>query len=669
MKRIITLSFLLFSFVSASAQDLQSAIATRLFHFENNELADSSAEQLTPLNYGSVGVYTGSMKYTMAFEGVYYQAFYGYDKIFFRKSLDGNVWSEAVTVTDTTVTGYTEFHPNISVWRNGDDIHVGISYIDSSQPLEQLRFVKSTDGGQTFQSSVALSNHSDSNSIMNCGFSAKGDTLLATWTRYDGWGWLYLWESHSFDGGLSWSAQQTVYTGWQYTFVGDSDIDDNGDFYAVICADLGWRVELVMVKSTDFGQTWTQTTPATDLGSPNTSTNAQLLVENGIIYISATHSYSYLDNINLHRSEDAGQTWSTIPVSDSDSLHVSNIGNGTIHYCHTAVAKGGGNRLYMVWADSRDNNVVDWTQCNYYVYLSWSDDNGLTWSPNYRVSSASNTIITTNVYCNISVVPGETGDDVLVSWSKNRDVSLLQVPGCTAIEACNFNPEATIEDGSCELPGSPCDDGNETTLFDVLNADCLCAGELTGCADLNACNFTIGATIDDGSCNFPGDVCDDGDANTVNDQIQADCSCAGEIPQIVGCTDDTACNYDSDANTDDGSCLHVGDICDDGIASTVNDVISEACECVGTVVGVEEWKQSFTYFPNPATDVISVVSQNGENIEQMEIRDLQGRILMSVNVAASPAVIDISALSAARYMLLVKTVSGTHVMPLVIARN
>jgi hypothetical protein len=567
------------------------------------------------------------------------------------------------------LTGYTEYHPNIAVWRSGDEIHVGISYIDSSQPLEQLRFVKSTDGGLSFGSPIYLSSHTDSNSIMNCGFSSKGDTLLATWTRYDGWGWLYLWESHSLDGGNSWSAQQTVYTGWQYTFVGDSDIDDVGNFYAVICADLGWRVELVMVQSNDFGQTWVQTTQPTDLGSPNTSTNAQLLVENGIIYISATHSYSYLDNVNLHRSEDSGQSWTTIPVADSDSLHVSNIGNGTIHYCHTAIAKGGGNRLYMVWADSRDNNVYDWTQCNYYVYLSWSDDNGLSWSPNYRVSSASNTTITTNVYCNITVVPGEAGDSVLVSWSKNRDVSLLQVPGCTAIEACNFNPEATIEDGSCELPGSPCDDGNEATLFDVLMADCQCAGELTGCADFNACNYTSGATIDDGSCQFPGDTCDDGDANTVNDQLQADCSCAGEIPQVFGCTDNTACNYDMEANSDDGSCLHVGDLCDDGNAGTENDVITSACECVGTAVGVQEWQQYFTYYPNPANDYVNISCLDQNVIERIEIRDMQGRVVLSPTNWAQPAIVDLSILSSGRYTLVVETSRGIYMLPLAVVRN
>jgi hypothetical protein len=669
MIRIVSIFLGVLCCATAFAQDIQSAVATRMLYFDNNALVDTSAEQLTPLSYGGVGVFSGSMKYTAQYDGTFYQTFYGNNRIFFRKSSDGINWSNALTVTDTSVVGFVNYHPNIAVWSSAGDVQVAMTYIDQTTTPVQLAFVKSSDGGDTFGTPVHVSNHTDSDGIMNCGFSCKGDTLLATWTRRSGDYWERNWESHSVDGGLTWSPQQQVSSGWQYSFIGDSDIDADGNFYSVLCADLGWRVELVTAKSTDLGQTWQQTTQPTNLGSPNTTTNAQIMVEDSIVFISATHSLNYLDYANVHRSEDFGQTWATVPVSDSDSLQVSNIGGGTNLFCHTSIAKGGGQRLYMAWSDSRGYNQYDYTLCDYYVYISWSDDNGLTWSPNYRVSTPSNYATTTNVYCSLSVIPGITGDEVLVSWTKNRDVSLLQVPGCTASEACNYNPEATIEDGSCELPGSPCDDGNEATMFDMLTADCQCAGELMGCSDLNACNYTNGATIDDGSCIFPGDVCDDGDSNTLNDQIQPDCSCAGEIPEVLGCTDNTACNYNVEANSDDGSCLHVGDTCDDGNASTENDVITAACECVGTAVNVEEWQQHFSYFPNPATDFVRVLSHTAQNIEEIEIRDLQGRILMNVNMYAQPAVINVSSLATARYILMIKTANSVHAVPLAIVHN
>ncbi|MEO7080023.1 MAG: hypothetical protein ABIY71_00805, partial [Flavobacteriales bacterium] len=64
-----------------------------------------------------------------------------------------------------------------------------------------------------------------------------------------------------------------------------------------------------------------------------------------------------------------------------------------------------------------------------------------------------------------------------------------------------------------------------------------------------------------------GDACDDGDASTTNDVITANCECAGTV--VYDCPVLQA---------------NIGDVCDDGDASTTNDVITANCECVGTVV-------------------------------------------------------------------------------------
>lgn len=54
-----------------------------------------------------------------------------------------------------------------------------------------------------------------------------------------------------------------------------------------------------------------------------------------------------------------------------------------------------------------------------------------------------------------------------------------------------------------------------------------------GCTDNTACNYDAAAGVDDGSCFYPGDSCDDADATTVNDVVQGDCSCAGIVPNLV----------------------------------------------------------------------------------------------------------------------------------------
>ncbi|MDG2245243.1 MAG: hypothetical protein P8L71_02700 [Flavobacteriales bacterium] len=100
------------------------------------------------------------------------------------------------------------------------------------------------------------------------------------------------------------------------------------------------------------------------------------------------------------------------------------------------------------------------------------------------------------------------------------------VNGCTDATACNYDPAATVDDGSCDLPdgctdnaacnydaSASCDDGSCEFLS--------CAG----CTNATACNYDASATIDDGSCDLPD-----------------------------GCTDNTACNFDASASCDDGSC-------------------------------------------------------------------------------------------------------------------
>ena len=48
--------------------------------------------------------------------------------------------------------------------------------------------------------------------------------------------------------------------------------------------------------------------------------------------------------------------------------------------------------------------------------------------------------------------------------------------GCTNTSACNFNPAATNDDGSCHITGQVCDDGNSATSNDQYTAQCVCAG-------------------------------------------------------------------------------------------------------------------------------------------------------------------------------------------------
>ena len=109
------------------------------------------------------------------------------------------------------------------------------------------------------------------------------------------------------------------------------------------------------------------------------------------------------------------------------------------------------------------------------------------------------------------------------------------------------------------LSHSPCDDGDVMTENDVLGDDCSCMGtliELLGCTDAAACNYDKDANTDDGSCLLVGDACDDSNEWTSDDSINDFCECIGEAI-YEGCTDIYACNWASEASVDDGSCLYL----------------------------------------------------------------------------------------------------------------
>ena len=148
------------------------------------------------------------------------------------------------------------------------------------------------------------------------------------------------------------------------------------------------------------------------------------------------------------------------------------------------------------------------------------------------------------VYCQVFI----NGDGM----NEFRDTFFFganDVDGCTDITACNFNAEATNDDGSCTYAedGYDCD-GN--CLADA-DGDGVCDEfEVAGCTDITACNYSADSTDDDGSCTFAeaGFDCDD---NCLND---ADGDGVCDEFEIAGCTDITACNYSGDATDNDGSC-------------------------------------------------------------------------------------------------------------------
>ena len=102
--------------------------------------------------------------------------------------------------------------------------------------------------------------------------------------------------------------------------------------------------------------------------------------------------------------------------------------------------------------------------------------------------------------------------------------------GCTDSNYLEYDPSVNLDDGSC------------ATIL------------IFGCIDDHACNFNFAANTDDGSCIIASgcETCNDQGGVDANDE-DGDGIC--DADEILGCTNEDACNFNQEATSDDGSCF------------------------------------------------------------------------------------------------------------------
>ncbi len=159
---------------------------------------------------------------------------------------------------------------------------------------------------------------------------------------------------------------------------------------------------------------------------------------------------------------------------------------------------------------------------------------------------------------------GDGDLDVIGGISESLELSIYQnIPNeslCSDPFACNFNSSLNCGQENCIYPNSECEtcsgetDGSGTVVLADSDGDGVCdSEEVFGCTDESACNYESLATEDDGSC------------------------------ELAGCTDNTSPNYNPLAACDDGSCTcHIGNFC---YVDSIEDsdhwgTLDENCNCI-----------------------------------------------------------------------------------------
>jgi len=258
---------------------------------------------------------------------------------------------------------------------------------------------------------------------------------------------------------------------------------------------------------------------ATQLTSLDLSNNIALT------YLGATNcnltSLNISNNINLTDLWCYNNQLTTLDISNNTALTFLHTSNNLLSTLDVS------NNTALAWLECADNQLTSLDvsnntaltnfHCNVNMITSLDVSNNATLYnlncgsnqlTSLDVRNGNNTNLTyfnptdnPNLYC-IDVddptysTANWTNIDPWVSFSSNCATAV----GCTDSTAFNYDPTATIDDGSCQAV-------------------------VYGCTDSLAGNYYGGANIDDGSCWY-----------------------------VAGCTDATACNYDPLADYDNGSC-------------------------------------------------------------------------------------------------------------------
>lgn len=303
-------------------------------------------------------------------------------------------WEPDVRLTNDLSASYTSYNNARCVAVSGDTVHVvWYDYRDGND--EEIYYKRSTDGGLSWEADLRLTN------LTGWSFApslvVSGSIVHVVWcddrfTSQD----LDICYKRSEDGGTTWGEDSRLtkspcWAEYPSMAISGSDIhivwtdyrDNNNDY------------EIYYKRSTDGGLTWEPDVRMTD--DPAYSGFPAVAASGSVVHVLWEEQRDGSGEIYYKRSEDGGITW-------GPEIRLTN--NPTDSW-DPAVAVNG-SAVHIVWMDMRDGGA-------YEVYYKRSIDGGITWGSDTRLTNA----VASSEYPNIAV----SGDIVHVVWGDKRDMN------------------------------------------------------------------------------------------------------------------------------------------------------------------------------------------------------------------------------------------------------
>ena len=231
----------------------------------------------------------------------------------------------------------------------------------------------------------------------------------------------------------------------------------------------------------------------------------------------------------------------------------------------------------------------------------------VSWQETHTVNTNDYGLYTAIIGQGTATSVGSSASFDVIDWGASNHLLKVEVDfgggifvdmGTTAFMSVPYslNVDPTDELQSLSISGDTISISNGN--FVVLDIECFVAG----CTDSNACNYNSSACYNNGSCISALYGCTDSTA--LNYDVNATCDDGSCIVVVLGCTDSTAYSgYNPLANTDDGSCIAVVNGCTDSTAYSGYNPLANTDDgsCVAVALGCTD-STAFNYNVSANTD-------------------------------------------------------------------